>query len=108
MPHMRCQKHGWYGSADGDKEIKSRLYDQARYHDEHRVLYRTSTWARIRKVHLQGQPLCVECMKRSVITPATDVDHIVPHRGDRDLFFDSNNLQSLCKACHTAKTRRGE
>lgn len=28
------------------------------------------------------------------------VDHIVPHKGDEALFFDSGNLQSLCKPCH--------
>ena len=32
--------------------------------------------------------------------PACEVDHVVPHRGDRQLFWDANNLQSLCKPCH--------
>ena len=35
---------------------------------------------------------------------ATDVDHIVPHRGDARLLYDENNLQSLCKSCHSRKT----
>ncbi len=28
------------------------------------------------------------------------VDHVIPHRGDEGLFFDDDNLQSLCKPCH--------
>jgi 5-methylcytosine-specific restriction protein A len=27
-------------------------------------------------------------------------DHIEPHRGDDRLFWDENNLQTLCKGCH--------
>jgi len=40
------------------------------------------------------------CEAQGRITLATVVDHIVPHRGDRDLFFDPTNLQSLCKPHH--------
>jgi 5-methylcytosine-specific restriction enzyme A len=41
--------------------------------------------------------------------PATDIDHVVPHRGDWQLFLggvDYDNLQGLCKAHHSAKTVR--
>lgn len=31
-------------------------------------------------------------------------DHIIPHRGDRVLFFDPDNLQCLCLDHHTEKT----
>jgi 5-methylcytosine-specific restriction protein A len=34
------------------------------------------------------------------------VDHIIPHKGDKDLFWDSNNWQPLCKTCHDEKTAR--
>ena len=43
-------------------------------------------------------------MKEGRYTKATDVDHIVPHRGDRDLFWDRNNWQALCHSCHSKKT----
>jgi 5-methylcytosine-specific restriction protein A len=35
---------------------------------------------------------------------ATDVDHVVPHRGDRQLFWDTSNHQALCHSCHSRKT----
>ena len=64
-------------------------------------------WRRARKAFLQLHPLCVECMKRGVLTPATVVDHIMPHRGDQRLFWDESNWQSLCATCHNKKTGSG-
>ncbi|WP_223866012.1 HNH endonuclease [Salipiger aestuarii] len=32
--------------------------------------------------------------------PATVVDHIQPHKGDKALFWDRNNWQPICKHCH--------
>ena len=34
------------------------------------------------------------------------VDHIIPHKGDEALFWDEDNLQSLCTPCHNQKTAR--
>ncbi|WP_269448179.1 HNH endonuclease [Lentibacillus sp. JNUCC-1] len=56
---------------------------------------------------LRRNPLCVHCTDSGMTVPATEVDHIVPHRGDRDLFWDPNNHQGLCKSCHSKKTRKG-
>ena len=65
-------------------------------------------WQKLRRMQLTRQPLCVECQRNGLTTWATTVDHITPHRGDRALFFDTHNLQSLCKRCHDRKTGRGE
>lgn len=65
-------------------------------------------WQRASKQRLAQYPLCAECERRGVATPATVTDHVVPHRGDAALFWDPANWQSLCKPCHDAKTRRGE
>jgi 5-methylcytosine-specific restriction protein A len=45
-------------------------------------------------------------MKSGRYVKATDVDHIVPHRGDSILFWDQNNWQALCHRHHSIKTRR--
>ena len=57
-------------------------------------------WAKYRKRFLQANPLCRMCEQQGYIEEATVVDHIKPHKGDLDLFFDLNNLQSVCKAHH--------
>ena len=56
---------------------------------------------------LRKYPLCAECLKNGRTEPATVVDHIVPHRGNQDLFWNIRNWQPLCKACHDEKTGRG-
>lgn len=63
-------------------------------------LYSKRRWLRLRKQHLSKSPLCVFCEREGRTVPATVVDHIVPHKGDERLFFNANNLQSLCKAHH--------
>ena len=65
-----------------------------------------SRWNRARKRYLEKHPLCVECMKEGRYVRATDVDHIIPHRGDPKLFWDEGNWQALCHRCHSVKTRR--
>ena len=69
-------------------------------------LYSTDAWRKLRSAQLLREPFCVECARRGVRTRATDVDHIRDHKGDRRLFFDAANLQSLCHSCHSRKTLR--
>ena len=64
-------------------------------------------WRRARKAFLQKHPLCAECGKAGKLTPATVVDHIIPHRGNKRLFWDEHNWQPLCKDCHDRKTGTG-
>lgn len=64
----------------------------------------SAAWQRARAGYLRNHPLCAEHQKRGVLVPATVVDHIVPHKGDKDLFWDSSNWQPLCKRCHDIKT----
>lgn len=49
---------------------------------------------------------CVECERGGRLTPATVVDHVIPHKGDRRLFWDMSNWQALCVRCHNSKTAR--
>lgn len=64
-------------------------------------------WRIARERYLRKNPLCVKCMAEGVITPATVVDHIIPHRGNQKLFWDESNWQPLCKNCHDRKTGCG-
>jgi 5-methylcytosine-specific restriction protein A len=68
----------------------------------------TRKWGRARQRYLGAHPLCAGCLEIGVIEPATEVDHIIPHRGDQALFWDSTNWQGLCKSCHSKKTMEEE
>lgn len=68
----------------------------------------TSAWRKAREHFLRAHPLCMcdECRAAGLVVPATIVDHIVPHRGDKRLFWDRTNWQALSKPCHDRKTAR--
>jgi len=56
-------------------------------------------WRKIRKAFLKDNPFCVSCGD-----VATEVDHIIPKtQGGKDEY---DNLQSLCKSCHSSKTAK--
>ena len=63
-------------------------------------------WPKPRRLFLMANPLCVICQAQGRVTPANVVDHIIPHRGDRELFDDPDNLQALCAPCHSRKTQQ--
>lgn len=61
-------------------------------------------WQRARLGYLAKHPLCRMCEAKGRVTAANVVDHIVDHRGDMKLFWDTSNWQPLCKPCHSEKT----
>lgn len=102
--HPNCPKLVAYGEKYCD-EHKSLHLDEI-YHKEKgtgKRLY-TSRWQKASKAFLKAHPLCERCKAEGRYTKATVVDHIKPHKGDYNLFWDRNNWQSLCKQCHDKKT----
>lgn len=65
-----------------------------------------SRWQKARVSFLKSHPLCVHCQERELLIPASRVDHITPHNGDQELFWDHDNWQALCESCHNRKTAR--
>lgn len=65
-------------------------------------------WSKARAGFLREHPLCAMCAARGLVTEAAIVDHIKPHRGDAELFWDPDNWQPLCKPCHDRHKQRAE
>jgi len=65
-------------------------------------------WQRARCQYLTEHPTCVMCAQRGLLTSATVVDHIEPHRGDVDRFWDMDNWQALCAPCHNGLKQSAE
>lgn len=63
-------------------------------------------WEKARQTFLATHPACEHCRLEGATVEATVVDHIVPHRGDRRLFWLKGNWQGLCSPCHQAKGMR--
>ena len=53
-------------------------------------------------------PLCLGCEAVGRVTPTALVDHIIPHKGDRALFWDPANRQPSCGPHHDVVKQRLE
>jgi 5-methylcytosine-specific restriction endonuclease McrA len=82
----------------------ARMFKASAYH----YLYSSSQWHKLRYYQLQSKPLCALCEAQGFTMAAAIVDHVKPHKGARELFFNSHNLQSLCKPCHDKHKRLKE
>lgn len=67
-----------------------------------------SRWRAVRSEKLKLNPLCQDCELGGKITVANEVHHIVKVSVSPESRLDLNNLMSLCKACHSIRTLRGE
>lgn len=66
-------------------------------------------WQKASKRFLAEHPLCQcpQCDEGCIrVRPANVVDHIKPHEGNVDLFWDESNWQAMNKECHDFKTAR--
>lgn len=58
---------------------------------------------KVRPQKLLRDPMCEVCLKKDKLIEAVEVDHIIPlEQGGAP--FEDDNLQSICKRCHGAKT----
>jgi 5-methylcytosine-specific restriction protein A len=62
-----------------------------------------SKWDRERAAYLAVHTTCVRCG-----APSTIVNHIVPHRGDRSLFWRRSNWEAVCTPCHSGPIQSEE
>ena len=85
-----------------DHKSSGRAYDKDRGSAHERGY--SSAWRKARAGYLAHHPLCVHCEANGRVVAATDVDHIIDHKGDKELFWDKNNWQPLCKTHHSRKT----
>lgn len=92
----RCEAHA------SDKQAARKQYDANR--PEWHGMYKSKRWLDARIRYLQRHPLCVECEKQGRLTLGNTINHIIPHKGNYDLFWDEGNWETLCERCHNRRT----
>ncbi|NUN51833.1 MAG: HNH endonuclease [Planctomycetaceae bacterium] len=102
-PRNGCPERTSGGPCARHRAEKDRALDERR--DPRIVrLYRSKRWLILRREVLAAQPTCLSCREEGIVSRATEVDHVTPHRGNLQLFFERSNLQGLCKRHHGSKT----
>lgn len=105
--HIGCSELVRYGYCDKHRREDYRIrYDKERGTAAQRGY--NKRWYKARTSFLKRNPLCVFCLIKGFTRAAEVVDHIIPHRGNKELFWDRENWQALCKRCHDKKTAKGE
>jgi len=109
MPHAApryctepgCKRFAYHGQRCGPcKAMREEVYERVRGSAAQRGY--DAKWRAVRAYFLDHNPWC---QGSSCGAAATDMDHIVPKsQGGTD---DWSNLQGLCHACHSRKTRGG-
>lgn len=94
-----CKEGKQYCYMHKELELQRKVFTFRGKSQKYHYLYESSRWRKASKEFLKGHPICFVCGK-----PATLVDHIIPHRGNLELFYDENNWQPMCQSCHTRKT----
>jgi 5-methylcytosine-specific restriction protein A len=90
-----------------DVRQRNREHDAKRRAEyEWRSWYGTSRWRALRRrVFLRDLYTCRMC---KCACGAPHADHVKRHNGDPDLFWDDENVQTLCPDCHNKDKQRIE
>lgn len=74
--------------------------------NKYNKFYGSKEWRELRLWKLAEQPLCEYCLEKNQITPATEIDHVLPLATHWHLRLDHSNMKSTCRPCHLAKTSK--
>lgn len=92
-----CSLHRYLEAEDN---LKRQQYFASATSD-YQTLYASAKWKALQQSQLRNYPQCEKCGEK-----ATEVHHVIPHRGNEALFYDPSNLVSLCHTCHCEETRK--
>ena len=101
-----CRKAGCSRACEPGKtycvihsSLENKIFTKRTTSSPYNYLYRTARWRKERAEFLSRYPYCAICNQL-----ATVVDHIKPHKGNEEIFWNQDNWQPLCASCHTKKT----
>lgn len=94
-----CMKPGCSALTSGRYCDKHKPKDDGRRPQEWRGWYGTRKYRQARDIFMAEHPTCAVCGALS-----SELDHKIPHKGDAELFWVTDNWQALCDVCHGKKT----
>lgn len=82
--------------------------DKARASLPWRQLYNSARWRKLAAIIKRRDRYTCQRPECGHVGGKLIVDHKRPHRGDEALFFDEENLWTLCKPCHDGWKQKRE
>ena len=105
--HIYCEKH----LAESQKKHKEWLEDHNKkkpFENAKRANnYNNAQWRMLRKEVLKRDNYqCCQCGNTAEESGfPLEIHHIIPPKGNKELFYDKNNCVTLCKTCHARITQ---
>lgn len=65
-------------------------------------------WDKASLAFKRANPLCLGCKAVGLTKPVEVTDHIIPHKGDEELFWNEDNWQACCRWHHDSVKARLE
>ena len=94
------------GAAPRSEQERNQHRDRAQ---AWRKWYRIARWKALRiKIFKRDLFTCRMCARLEGKTSQLVCDHIKPHRGNAAMFWNEDNLQTLCKRCHDTEKQKAE
>ena len=84
------------------KRAKKLNYPKNEFNNDIQKLYNSKMWKRLRLWYLKNHPLCEECLKIDMLTPAAEVHHKKEISSGKDIdemleiLLDEKILESVC------------
>lgn len=95
-----CSKHSAFASIYNKKENQTETVSRWSK-SANDPLYNTRKWKNLRASHLETNPECAVCGTTELL----QVHHIKKPNGNEDLFYDADNLMTVCRRCHFEITK---
>lgn len=78
-----------------------------------RAWYKTARWQKLKlSVHVRDMYVCqrtgVICLGKYPAPNSPVANHKQPHRGDPELFWDPDNIETIAKSVHDSDVQREE
>ena len=89
-----------------NKKPKKERVKHSKRSNNSQIFYNDIRWKRLRNWYIKQTPLCEECLKNGISTPAEHIHHKIPFMSGKDtedkwrLLLDPLNLEALCIDCH--------
>lgn len=97
--NIYCQEHIDFQIEEDNKKImKNKKWCKS----PNQHLYNSLRWRKIKEIKLLNNNRCDKCGSFTRL----EVHHIIPPRGNTELFYNLDNLQTLCSKCHLEETKR--
>lgn len=105
--HTYCEKHLLESQKKHQEWLKNHSKKKPFENAERTNNYNNVEWRALRKEVLERDGYCCRSCGATAAESgfSLEIHHIIPPKGNKELFYNINNCVTLCKVCHAKITQ---